>query len=104
MFLLFILSLFPMTIYIYIYIYILTNLLSTSIHSDKEKEKGKKNARIQRYQYLGSVPGEKRNRLSREKKRKDQLRHTSWKKKQAICNQFIKSTKTHHKMLQCYNY
>ena len=33
-------------IYIYIYIYILTNLLSTSIHGDKEKEKNP--ARIQR--------------------------------------------------------
>ena len=31
-------------IYIYIYIYILTNLLSTSIHGDKEKDP----ARIQR--------------------------------------------------------
>ena len=54
--------------YIYIYIYILTNLLSTSIHGDKEKEKNPcQNSEITN---LESLPGEKRKRLSGEKKKK----------------------------------
>ena len=64
--------------YIYIYIYILTNLLSTSIHGDKEKEKNPcQDSEIRNLELLA---GEKRKRLSGEKKRKGQLRHTSWKK------------------------
>ena len=56
-------------IYIYSYIYILTNLLSTSIHGDKEQISN---------HCLGKK--EKDYREKKRKKRKGQLRHTSWKK------------------------
>ena len=54
--------------YIYIYIYLLTNLLSTSIHSDKEKEK--KTCQNSEITNLESLPGEKRKGLLGEKKKK----------------------------------
>ena len=78
----------------------LTNLLSTSIHGDKEKEKKRQNSEITN---LESLPGEKRKRLSGEKKKKSNF-VTPVEKSQEICNRLVKRTKTHRKMLQCYNY
>ena len=85
----------------YIYIYILTNLQSTSIHDDKEKEK--KPCQNSEITNLESLPGEKRKKLLGEKKKRPTL-SDQLKKNQEICNQLVKRTKTHHKMLQCYNY
>ena len=58
--------------------YILTNLLSTTIHGDKEKEKKNKNSEITN---LESLHGEKKKKVMGSKKRRGQLRHTTWKKK-----------------------
>ena len=81
--------------HVYIYIYILTNLLSTSIHGDIEKEK--KNAKIQIYKIS--------NHLSGVKKKKEKANFvTPVEKNQEICHQLVKRTKTQRKMLQCYNY
>ena len=56
---------------IYIYIYILTNLLSTSIHGDKEKEKETpefRNNNISNH-YLGRKEKDYREKKKKEKKR-----------------------------------
>ena len=78
----------------------LTNLLSTSIHSDKEKEKKTcQNSEIISDHCLG-----KKEKDYREKKRKEKANFvTPVEKNQEICNQLVKRTKTHRKMLQCYN-
>ena len=62
------------TIYIYIYIYIFTNLLSTSIHGDKEKEKKTPEFRDNKSRI--TAWGKKKKIIGR-KKKKSQLRHTS---------------------------
>ena len=64
-------------IYIYMYIYILTNLLSTS------KEKEKKSPEFRDNNISNNCLGKKEKdyrETKKKKKRKGQLRHTSWKK------------------------
>ena len=68
-------------IYIYIYIYILAKLLSTSIHGDKEKKKKTlPEFRDDKSQITAWGKKKENKKLSGGKKRKGQLRHTSWKK------------------------
>ena len=77
------------------YIYILTNLLSTSIHGDKEKEFRDKKSRITAWGKKKKIIGEKKEKANFV---------TPVEKNQEICNQLVKRTKTHRKMMQCYNY
>ena len=78
-------------LYLSLSLYIFTNLLSTSIHGYQEKRKktpGTRDKNISNHR-----PGEKRKKIigqKRKKKRKGQLRHTSWKKNQEICSQLVK--------------
>ena len=64
-------------IHTYIYIYLLIYYLPAFTVTKKKKKKTRQNSEVTN---LESLPGEKRKRLSGEKKRKGQLRHTSWKK------------------------
>ena len=82
----------------------LTNLLSTSYHGDKEKEK--KPCQNSEITNLESLPEEKKKKIiGRKKKKKEKANFvTPVEKNQEICNQLVKRTKTHRKMLQCYNY
>ena len=66
-----------------------------------KKKKTRQNSEITIY--LESLPGEKRKRLSGEKKRKGQPCHTNWKKSRDT-QSVGQKTKTHRKMLRCYNY
>ena len=67
----------------------------------KKKKKPRQNSEITIY--LESLPGGKR--LSGEKKKKEKANLvTPIEKNQDIRNQLVKRTKTHRKMLQCYNY
>ena len=85
---------------IYIYIYILTNLLSTSIHGGKEKEKKRPEFRDNKFRIIAWG---KKKKIIGEKKGKANF-ITPVEKNQDICNQLVKRPKTHRKMLQCYNY
>ena len=87
--------------YIYIYIYILIYDLP-AFTVTKKKKKTRQNSEITIY--LESLPGEKRKRLSGEKKKVKANLVTTIEKNQEIRNQLVKRTKTHRKMLQCYNY
>ena len=84
----------------YIYIYIFTNLLSTSIHGYREKRKKNppgtrdKNISNQRpREKIKNIIGQKK----KKKKRKGQLRHTSWKKSRDMQSVGQKKNKTHRK-------
>ena len=52
---------------------------------------------------LDHCPGEKKKMFSGKKKQKANF-VTPAEKNQEICSQLVKRTKTHRKMLQCYNY
>ena len=79
-----------------------TNLLPNSIYGDKEKEK--KTLPEFRDNNISRITAQgKKKKVIRRKKRKGQLCHTNW-KNQEIRNQLVKRTKTHCKMLWCYNY
>ena len=56
-------------IYIYIYIYIFTNLISTSIHGTRKKQKHQR----QEIKYLESLPGGKKKKIIGQKKEKANL-------------------------------
>ena len=88
-------------IYIYIYIYLLTyNLPAFTVTRIKEKKTpGSRDNNISNFR-----PGEKEKNIIGQKKRKGQLRHTSWKKSRDMQSVGQKKKKTHRKMLQCYNY
>ena len=87
--------------YIYIYIYLLTyHLPAFTVTRKKEK----KTPGTRDKNYLESPPGGKRKKYHRTRKRKGQLRHTSWKKSRNMQSVGQKKNKTHRKMPQCYHY
>ena len=88
----------PNSVYIYIYIYIFTK--STTIHGDKKKKKNPPEFRDNNI--LITAWGKKKKFIGRKKEKANFI--TPVEKNQEICNQLVKRTKTHHKMLQCYNY
>ena len=93
--------------YIYIYIYIYTNLLIYYLPAFTVTRKKEKNPPgTSDKNILNHRPGEKE-KISynkKKKKRKGQLRHTSWKKSRDMQSVGQKKNKTHRKTLQGYNY
>ena len=77
-------------------IYIFTNLLSTSIHGYQEKRKKTPGTRDKNNS--NHRPGKKRkNIIEQKKRRKGQLRHTSWKRSRDMQSVGQKKNKTHRK-------
>ena len=83
------------------HIYLLTYYLPAFMVTRKKEKKKTPGSRNNISNYR---PGEKRKKIIGQKKRKGQLCHTSWKKSRDLQSVGQKKKKTHHKMLQCYNY
>ena len=88
--------------YTYIYIYILNYYLPAFTVTRKKK---KKTPEFRDNNILTHCIGEKEKKNSFGKKiNKRPTSSHQLKKNQVICNPLVKRTKTHRKMLQCYNY
>ena len=72
-------------IYIYIYIYIYTNLISTSIHGTRKKNRQEQEIRTSRITARG-----KKKKYYRSKRKKRPTSSDPLKKNQGICNQLFK--------------
>ena len=79
-------------IHIYIYIYIYTNLISTSIHGTKKKEKKKPPGT--RDKSISNHRPEEKEKIIGQKERKGQPRQTPWKKSRYTQSVGQKKTKT----------
>ena len=88
-------------IYIYIYIYLLTYYLLAFTVTRKKKKK-RQNLEIT-ISWI-TAWGEKGKKFWGGKKKEKANFITPVEKNQEICSQLVKRTKTHHKMLQSYNY
>ena len=93
----------PFIIYIYIYL-LIYYLLAFTVTKKKKKnllEFRDNKSRMGKNHCLG-----KKKKDHREKKKKKEKANfvTPVEKNQEICNQLVKRTKIHRKMLQCYNY
>ena len=87
-----------------IHIHIVTKLLSTSIHGYQVKEE-KKSSEFRDNNIPNHCLGEKFKKKFFWGKNKEKTNFvTSVEKNQEICSPLVKRTKTHRKMLQCYNY
>ena len=89
-------------IYTSIYIYIFTNLISTSIHGTRKKEKKTRQEQGIKISWI-TARGKRKNIIG-QKERKGQPRHTSGKKIKRYAVSWSKENWNLPWTLQCYNY
>ena len=83
----------PVYIYIYIYIYIYTNLISTSIHGTRKKEK--KTRQVQGIRISRTTARGKKKNISKKKKKEKANLVRPLEKNQGICSQLAKRKLKH---------